>query len=141
MTAAGYFHWRARTPQPATSTHRIAAGGYARALVTGNRASGTRGSHRPPHHLQFASSAGAVDVYVVPCTIGYRKEEWDYINNLTEEFAADRVPAGVAARASGDRGRIDLRGLGRREGRASYVVLMRSAYASEVTLVVHYGPS
>jgi hypothetical protein len=138
--AAGYFRWWVRTPQPEASTHQIAAGGFARALVT-SKSTGIRGrSHRPPHHLEFASSAGAVDVCVVPCTIGYRAEQWDYVNKVTDEFASGRVPQDVAAQASGNRGRIELKDLWRRDGRASYAVLVRSANESEVTLVVHYGP-
>ena len=141
MFAVGYFNWRARTPPPEATTHQIAAGGFARALVSGKRSSGAgRGSYRPPHHLEFASSAGAVDVSVVPCTIGYRADQWARIDEVTDEFAAGRVPQDVAAQATGNRGRIDLKDLWRREGRPSWVVLIRSAQESEVTLVVHYGP-
>jgi hypothetical protein len=90
--------------------------------------------------LEFASSAGAVDVYVVPCTIGYRKAEWDYVNKVTDEFAAGRVPIDVAAQASGVSGRIELKGLWKREGRPTYMVLVRSVNETEVKIVVHYGP-
>jgi hypothetical protein len=130
------------TPSPERTTHRIAARGFEQVIVSSKR-SGVR-THRPPYRLEFESSAGAVDVYVVPVSLGYRAEDREHIRKVTDEFAAGQVPKDVVAKSSGDRGQIKLRGwwqgLWERNRLASYLVLIRSANESEVTLVVHYGP-
>jgi hypothetical protein len=135
------WRWYATTPQPERSTHRIAAAGFKPVIVSSKRSGVYRPSHRPPRRLEFESSAGAVDVYVVPVSLGYRAADREQIDKLTDEFAAGQVPEDVIAKSSGDRGQIKLREWWQqRNSLASYLVLIRSANESEVTLVVHYGP-
>jgi hypothetical protein len=138
VMAAGYWTAYGKAPPPQRTTHRIEAGGFERVIVSSKR-SGVR-SHRPPYRLEFESSAGAVDVYVAPVSLGYRAEDWEHIRKATDEFAAGQVPKDVVAKSSGDRGQIKLAGEWQRNSLASYLVLIRCANQSEVTLVVHYGP-
>ena len=134
-------HW-STTPDPKTSIHQIGASGYVRGQITrtkrtGGRQSSTSFSH--PQHVEFASSGGPVEVCVVPCKLGYRKEWSDYINQQTAEFAAGRVPKDTVAQASGVRGRIDLNHVPRTASEFSFIVLMRGVSGTEVTLVTHYS--
>ena len=138
MAAIFWMYRSSNTPEPTRHTYLIKAGGVAQAIVTPKR-SGIR-SRRNPHHLEYESAAGAVNVYVVRCTVGYRAEDREHINKLTDEFAAGQAPKDFVAKSSGDRGRINLGGAWQRHHEASYLVLIRSANESEVTLVVHYGP-
>jgi len=138
MAAIFWMYRSSNTPEPTRHTYLIKADGVTHAIVTPRR-SGIR-SRRNPHHLKYEPAAGAVNVYVVRCTVGYRAEEREYINKLTDEFAAGQAPQDVVAKSSGHRGRLDLGGSWRRHHEASYLVLIRSANESEVTVVVHYGP-
>lgn len=130
-----------KTPPPTSSTHRLAAGGHMRhplhfSTVRTEHWHGRRADtdHYPPHHLDFTSSGGPVEVCVVPNPHAPVR-----LNKATEDFAAGRVPEEVIGQASGDRGRIYLKDPWRRGNVASYAVFVRSATDTEVTLVVHYG--
>jgi hypothetical protein len=132
--------WRiySNAPPSQQSTHRIAAGGSERVIISSKR-SGVR-RRRPPYSVEFQSSVGAVDVYVVPVSLGYRAQDWEHINTVTAEFAAGQVPKDVVAKESGARGQIKLRDWWESKKTPSYLVLIRSANQTEVTVVVHYGP-
>ena len=144
VIVGGYWTMHRNTPEPATSTHQIAAGGFEQVIV-GNKRSGIRGTGRPPYRLEFKSSGGPVDVYVTPVTLGYRAKYQEHIDKLTDEFAAGQAPEDIVAKSSGNRGKIVLRSwwqgwFERTKPGAAYLVLIRSKTDSEVTLVVHYGP-
>jgi len=129
------------TPDPKVSTHQIDASGYVRGFITREKRTGGRKSSisfSHPHHLEFTSSGEAVEVCVVPCHLGYRKEWSDYINQRTAEFAAGQVPKDTVAQAAGVRGRIDLNHVPRTASEFSFIVLFRGTSGTEVTLVTHY---
>lgn len=138
MAALFWAYRSSNTPEPTRHTYLLKADGVAQAMVTAKR-SGLR-SRRNPSHLEYKSAAGAVNVYVVRCAAGYRAKDQEFIDKLTDEFAAGQPPKDFVARSSGNRGRINLGGSWKRHHEASYLVLIRSANESEVTLVVHYGP-
>lgn len=71
--------------------------------------------------------------------MGYRAEDRERIDKVTAEFAAGRELKDVVAKASGDREQIDLKEWWQASGQANYLVFVRSANETEVTLVVHYG--
>ena len=144
VIVGGSWSMYSNTPEPATSTHRIAAGGFEQVIV-GIKRSGVRGSRRPPYRLEFKSSNGPVDVYVTPVTLGYRAKYQEHIDKLTDDFAAGQAPEDLAGKSSGKRGKIILRQwwqgwFQRTKPGAAHLVLIRSKTESEVTLVVHYGP-
>jgi hypothetical protein len=138
MAAVFWMYRSANTPEPTRHTYLIKPDGVARAMVAPKR-SGIR-SQRNPHHLEYESAAGAVNVYVVRGTAGSRAKDRELIDKLTNEFAAGHAPKDFVAKSSGVRGRINLGGSWKRHHEAYYLVLIRSANESEVTLVVHYGP-
>jgi hypothetical protein len=138
MAALFWMYHSSNTPEPTRSTHRIEAGGVAQAMATPKR-SGIR-SRRNPRYLEYESAGGEVSVYVVRGTFGYRAADREQMQKLTDDFAAGQAPQEYVARSRGSRGRINLGGGWQRHHEASYLVLIRSANESEVTLVVHYGP-
>lgn len=144
VIVGGYWSMVSNTPEPATTTHQIAPGGFEQVIV-GNKRSGIRGRGRPPYRLEFKSSGGPVDVYVTPVKLGYRAEYQERIDKLTEEFAAGQAPEDIVGKSSGKRGTITLRQwwqgwFERTKPGAAYLVLIRSENESEVTIIVHYGP-
>ena len=138
MAAAFWMYHRSNTPEPTRHTFRIKADGVERVMASPKRA-GIR-SRRNPHHLEYESAGGAVDVYVVRGNVGYRAADRERVDKLTDAFAAGQAPPDVFAKSSGERGRIHLGGAWLRHHEASYLVFIRSANESEVTVVVHYGP-
>jgi hypothetical protein len=138
MAAAFWMYRSANTPEPTRHAFQIKAGDVTRVIVSPKR-SGIR-SQRNPHHLEYESAGGAVNVYVVRGNIGYRAVDRERVDKLTDELAAGQAPQDVFAKSSGERGRIHLGGAWLRHHEAYYLVFIRSENESEVTVVVHYGP-
>jgi len=88
--------------------------------------------------VEFTSSGGALEVCVVPCRLGYRKDDKDYINERTAEFAGGQVPKDTFAQASGVRGRIKLSHYPRTASDFSFIVLFRGESGCQVTVVTNY---
>jgi hypothetical protein len=128
-------------PQPRRHGFYIFAGGVSRAIVKDKtRRSRSWYSHagklpRLPHHIDFESSAGDIEVYVVPYPSGDVRAAVEEMQTLTEQLKAGQPPPRVYARGSGQTGRIMLHHFP--YGWVRYLVLVRSANQSEVSLVVH----
>lgn len=143
VIVAGFLIEWSRTPDPMTSSYQIGASGYVRTQI--NRQKNPNGrrsstSFTPPHHVDFASNGGVVEVCVVPCQLGYSMKWSNYIKERTAEFAAGQVPKDTIAQASGVRGRINLSRWSRKESEFSYIVLFRGENGCQVTMVTHYWP-
>jgi len=134
---------RVNPPQPARHSYLIAAGGVSRAIVGHKEApQGQPGRFSPPyrpHHVEFTSSAGPVEVYMVRFDAGDPQAQVDNMTRLTTGLQAGQPPQNPLASGSGREGRIDLPGWWP-FGWTQYLVLIRSRNESEVQLVVHYGP-
>ena len=136
---------RVDPPPPQVDSYFISAGGVSRATIQEKSKQRTsrlrsRGFGRTflPHHLEFKSTGGSVDVYVVRFPSGSPREQVDEMTRLTEDLKKGRPPKRAVAKGSGDSGRIDLHSWG--SGGVMYLVLVRSENDSDVTLVTHYGP-
>jgi len=135
---------RVNPPKPRRHTSFLSAGGVSREIVGSEDAKITntgKGSFSPPflpHHLEFDSVGGAVDVYVVNLPSGDAREFVDVMTRLTEQLKAGQPPENFFAKGAGHHGRIDLNWWP--YGYTKYLVLLRAERESEVTLVVHYGP-
>jgi len=136
-----FFIPRMNPPKPQTHSYLISPGGVSRAIVQHKRAQTQTGRYSPPylpHHLEFESAGGAVDVYVVRFPSGSAREQVEAMTRLTEQLTAGQPPEDIVATDSGERGRIDLNWWP--YGRTIYLVLVRAERESEVTMVVHYSP-
>ena len=135
---------RINPPGPTVHTSLIFAGGVSRTIVGSKEPKvGRPGTFVPPyqpHHIDFASSNGPVDVYVVPFSDADVKAKVDEMLRLTEQLQAGQPPEEYLAKGSGNQGRIDLAGWWP-FGWAKSLVLIHSQNKSEVRLVVHYGPN
>jgi len=143
---------RINPPKPRGSSYLISPGGVSREIVGDEYADTTMGSSplgfstTPtrgmlpflPHHLEFDSVGGAVDVYVANLPSGDPRELMDVMTRLTEQLKAGQPPETFFAKGAGDHGRIELNWWP--YGYTKYLVLIRAERECEVTLVVHYGP-
>lgn len=135
---------RVNPPQPTIHSSLISAGGVSR-LIMGSKdpQAGRPGTFVPPHqphHIDFTSSNGPIDVYVVPFSTADPEAGVDEMQRLTDQLQSGQPPEECLAKGSGNRGRIDLAGWWP-FGWAKSLVLIHSQNESEVQLVVHYGPN
>lgn len=136
-----FIHPRMRVPPSRTHSYLIFAGNVSRALVVDSRTESRTGKPslpRLPHHLEFTSSNGPVDVYVLDFSDLDPHAQVSAMLDQTKELIAGHPPQEFVAKGSGNSGRIDLHWWP--YGRAKYIVLIHSAQQSEVVLKVHYGP-
>ena len=134
-------HPRVRVPPSRTHNYLIFAGSVSRALVVDSRTATQAGKPslpRLPHHLEFTSSNGPVEVYVLDLSHLDPRAQVSEMLNQTNELIAGHPPQKFLAKGSGDSGRIDLHWWP--YGTAKYVALIHSPQQSEVVLEVHYGP-
>ena len=135
---------RVNPPAPAVHSYLISAGGVSRCITTSRSArTGRPGRLSPPyqpHHIDFTSSNGPVDVYVVRISSSDPGNEVTRMMEMTERLQAGQPPENLIAKGSGEKGRIDVAGFWP-YGWARSLVLIRSQNESEVQLVVHYGPN
>ncbi|MGQ0636935.1 MAG: hypothetical protein ACT4QC_20190 [Planctomycetaceae bacterium] len=133
---------RLNPPEPQVDSYLISAGSVSRAIIHEKSSRGRSGRFSPPylpHHLDFESTQGTIDVYVLRFPAGEANEAIDEMLKLTDQLAAGRPPETFVAAASGAQGRIPLGGWWP-YGRTRYLVLIRSEKESEVRLITRYAP-
>ncbi len=135
---------RINPPRPTIHSSLVPAGGVSRAIVRSQSPKTSRpGTFVPPyqpHHIDFTSSNGPVDVYFVRFSGDGPQAEVDEMLRLTQQLEAGQPPQEFLAKGSGQQGRIELAGWWP-FGWANSLVLVRSQQESEVQLVIHYGPN
>jgi hypothetical protein len=128
-------------PKPQRHTFHIFAGYVSRARIQDSYSDTSRpGTFTPPirpHHLEFASSNGEVQVYVVRIS-GSVTEQMTQMTDLTEQFKSGTAPSTYLARGTGQNGKIKLHSWP--FGFCEYLLLVRSEQDSDVSVVVKYGP-
>lgn len=134
---------RINPPPPKSQTAFVFAGDVSRGIV----GSGDPQTSRPgtftfpyrPHHIDFTSSNGPVDVYVVGCSFADPKTQVEEMTRLTDQLRDRQPPEDALGSASGETGRIDVGGWSP-VGWGQILVLIRSQNDTEVRWTVHYGP-
>jgi len=131
-------YWRAHSSniEPVQSMHHIAAGSYESVLI--HDAYPLRSRYRwSPRSIEFASSAGVVEVYAMQVSLAGTMRHKSYIQKLTEEFAAGSVPKD-AVHLSGKTGRINLKDFPENNKLPNFMLLIRSTNETEVTVITRY---
>ncbi len=124
-----------------SSTHHVEANGHTRILIGSKDYPGTwRRSvlRHAPYCIEFQSTNGEVEVWVVPCSLAHRADAGAELARMTEEFASGRTPREVAGTSTGSHGRIYLADLWKKGTLASYAVFIRSRAATEVAMETYY---
>ncbi len=129
---------RWNVPPPRIHSYLIFEGSVSRAVIKEEFANPRPGRYSPPHlphHLEFESKGGPINVYVLDFSRG--PDQVVEMMNVTEELKAGRPPERFVAHATGERGRIHLHSWP--YGRVTYMVLIHAEQESEVTLKVLYA--
>ncbi len=119
--------------------YAIEAGEVSRGII----ASATRETGRapipiPPHHLEFTSSNGPVEVFIARLNFGVGADGLREMEKTTALLREGKTPPDVVAQKTGESGRIHLHSWPL--GNARYILYLRPIERSEVTVVVHYSP-
>lgn len=131
-----YLRVQSRIIEPVRSMHRIAAGSFEGVNI--HDAYPPRSRKRwSPRSVEFESTAGVVEVYVVPVSLAGTMRHKNYIQQLTEEFAAGIAPKD-AIHLSGRTGRMSLKNFPQNNKLPNYLLLIRSDVKTDVMVVVHY---
>ena len=125
-----------------SNVYAIGESGWEAVIVSAKMIPGRRRTNiHQAEYENFASDNGPVDMFVVPINQSHKKEHQEKIRALKKEFSDGMVPKEVASHVSGKTGRI--RFIGHEKGKLglrSYLVLIRSPIATNVTMNVYYGP-
>ncbi len=136
---AVFFAPRLNPPAPQRYMYHLEKDAVGRAIVTSqSRSTGRTMFQIRPHHLEFSSTNGSIDVSVA---LFDEKEPHGNVQHMLDSTGISRLnkmPEKVIAHASGQAGNISLHTWP--YGRVSYVVFMRAEETSDVSLIVKYGP-
>ena len=132
---------RLKVPPVETHNYYIFGGNVARALVKEGHTSsqtGKPGLPRLPHHLEFKSSNGPIEVYVRDLSNLDSHAQVTEMLKQTEELKAGKLPREYYAKGEGNSGNIPLHSWP--YGTVLYYVFIHAQQDTEVVLNVHYAP-
>lgn len=130
-----------KLPPPLTLTYQLQAGHVARALITEQESpSEGRNVYFSPHHLNYVSSAGDIEIYVFSFSTTDDAEQVATMLQLSDDLEAGHPLKGFVGKTTGQQGRVPFPKDEWTPGQKRFLVLMRSPVDSEVSLVVYYGP-
>jgi len=128
-------------PEPETSAFLLEPGRVSRALLSERFA---RGGKQPlkfsPHHANYVSTAGDVEFYIFPFTSSEDSDQVARMMQLSEDLEAGKELTGFAGKTKGKQGRLSFPKDIWTGGMHGFLILMRAAERTELTLEVHYGP-
>ena len=131
---------RINPPKPQTHTFHVFGGDVARTWISDSNSDSSRpGTFTPPilpHHLEYTSSHGEIDLFVVKLD-GSPADQIAKMTQLTTDLKSGRDPEPVVARATGRDGQIQLHSWAL--GTVKYLLLVRSEQDSDISVIVHYG--
>jgi hypothetical protein len=131
-----YWRMHFRRIEPVQLVHCIAAGSSVYVYIPDTYSG--RGRYRcPARSVEFASSAGVVEVYAVQVSLAGSKRHKDHIQKLKDGFASNAIPANALHR-SGQSGRIYLNDFPQNHKLPNYMLMIRSKVKTEVKVVIHY---
>jgi hypothetical protein len=131
-----YFGISFRSIDPRQSVHEIAAGSVETVNIIDAYPRRSR-CRWPARRVEFASSSGVVEAYVVHISLSGKMIHSKHINKLKQEFAAGTIPR-EALHLTGRTGTFRLKDLPENKQLPNYMLLIRSRNQTAVTVTVRY---